>query len=86
MNHPPSSGPATEEVAKTAANTAWMRPRSRGGMMSPTMAIASTMRPPPPSPCIPRARMSHVIEVASPQSAEPARNSPTDRNTIVRRP
>jgi hypothetical protein len=41
--------------------------------MSPTIAWASTIRPPPPTPCTARNAISSLMLLASPDSAEPAR-------------
>ena len=70
---PPSSGPITVETPNTAPKNPWYWPRSRGGMMSPTTAIAVTMSPPPPMPWIARNAISWAIPWLSPQSTEPTR-------------
>ena len=41
--------------------------------MSPTLAIAVTMSPPPPMPWMARKAISCGMSCASPQSAEPSR-------------
>jgi hypothetical protein len=61
------------ETAKTPPNQPWYFPRSRADTTSPTMACASTISPPPPSPWIARKTMSWVMLWLSPHSAEPAR-------------
>ena len=63
----------TLETPKTAPNAPWYLPRSRGGTMSPTIAWASTMRPPPPTPCSARNAISWGMLRARPDSAEPTR-------------
>ena len=63
----------TLATPKTAPNAPWYFPRSRGGTMSPTMAWASTIRPPPPTPCSARNAISSLMLRESPDSAEPIR-------------
>jgi hypothetical protein len=63
----------TLATPKTAPNAPWYLPRSRGGTISPTIAWASTMRPPPPIPWSARNAISSVMLLASPDSAEPTR-------------
>ena len=63
----------TVETPKTAPNSPWYLPRSRGGTMSPTTAIVVTIRPPPPIPWSARKAISWPMSCASPQSAEPTR-------------
>jgi hypothetical protein len=70
---PPSSGPITVETPKTAPKMPWYRPRSRGGMMSPTTAIVVVISPPAPSPCSARNAISSAMFCAIPQSMEPIR-------------
>ena len=48
-------------------------PRSRGGTISPSVAIAPTIRPPAPRPWIARKVISSAIEEERPDSADPAR-------------
>ena len=50
-------------------------PRSRGGTISPRVAIAPTIRPPAPSPCSARNEISIAIDVDRPDSADPIRKS-----------
>lgn len=73
MKTPPSSGPRTLVAPKTAPKSPWYLPRSRGDTRSPTIAIDSTMRPPPPRPWIARKPMSCGMFWAMPQRAEPMR-------------
>ena len=58
---------------KTAPNSPWYRPRSRGGTTSPMIAWVPTNRPPPPSPWIARKAMSSVIVWLSPDRMDPTR-------------
>ena len=58
---------------KTAPNRPWYLPRSRGGTMSPTIAIDSTISPPPPRPWRARKPISCGMFCAMPHSAEPIR-------------
>lgn len=60
---------------KTAPKSPWYLPRSRGGTMSPTIAIDSTISPPPPSPCSARKPMSCGMFCARPHRADPIRKS-----------
>ena len=85
-NHPPISGPSTEESENTPANTPCTLPRSRGAITSPTTDSASTKSPPPPRPWSARETMRKPIDCAIPHIADPVRNSATDTNTIRRRP
>ena len=48
-------------------------PRSRGATMSPSVAIAPTIRPPAPSPWMARKAISWSMDCDRPDSAEPAR-------------
>ncbi len=57
-------------------NQPWYLERSRGGTMSPTMAIAMDISPPAPMPCTARKAASAYIDPASPHSAEPATKAP----------
>ncbi len=77
MNSPPSSGPSTLVAPKTAPNRPWYRPRSRGGTRSPTMAMESTISPPPPRPWRNLKAISSGMFRASPHSTEPARKITT---------
>ena len=63
----------TLATPNTAPNAPWYFPRSRGGTMSPTIAWASTSRPPPPMPWSARNAISSVMLRDSPDSAEPTR-------------
>ena len=47
---PPTSGPPIMATAITPAIMPWYRPRSRGGIRSPMIAITPTIRPPAPRP------------------------------------
>ena len=73
MKNPPSRGPATLAAPNTAPKKPWYRPRSRGLTTSAMIAMASTMRPPAPTPWTARKAMSVPIEVAMPDSTLPAR-------------
>lgn len=73
MKKPPRSGPRTLVTPKTAPKSPWYLPRSRGVTRSPTIAIDSTMSPPPPSPWSARNPISWGMFWAIPQSAEPIR-------------
>ncbi len=75
VKNPPSSGPATLATPKTAPNAPWYLPRSRAGTTSATIAWASTIRPPPPSPCSARNAISSIMFWARPHSAEPIRKT-----------
>jgi hypothetical protein len=86
VKNPPSSGPATLETPNTAPNMPWYFPRSRGGMMSPMMASASAMSPPPPRPCTARPPMSISIDCAAPAMSEPSRKMMMASWNIGRRP
>jgi len=55
-----------------ALSVAYHRGRSRGDATSPMMVCTSGIRPPLPSPCSARARISVSIEGASAQASEPA--------------
>ena len=55
------------------AEDALVRPRSRGAMRSPMVVWDRVIRPPAPSPCSARKRMSWSMVCASPQSTEPMR-------------
>ena len=48
-------------------------PRSRGDTMSPMVAITPTIRPPAPSPCSARNKISWSIVCERPDSADPIR-------------
>ena len=60
-----------------AANTdpirPWYLPRSRGGMIIPTIASVSGKSPPAPMPWIARKTTSCTMFCASPHRAEPTR-------------
>src|SRR5580765_8022353 len=64
---------------KTAPKYPWYLPRSRGGMMSPTTAIVTTISPPPPSPWRARKAISCSMFWLRPQSAELAVDRADDR-------
>ncbi len=55
---PPTTGPMTELIPKTAPVKPWYRPRSRGEKMSPMVEKAMLMSAPPPMPCRARKAMS----------------------------
>ena len=95
VNQPPSSGPATEETPKTAANIPWYLPRSRGGITSPMTARARDIRPPPPRPwtarpaimtLIPGTLRKSAISGEKPQISEPIRKTTIAAWNIGRRP
>jgi hypothetical protein len=65
---------------------AWYRERSRAGVMSPTIAWISELRPPPPTPCRARNAIGIVMLWAVPQNAEPARKTTTENRKIRFRP
>ncbi len=50
-------------------------PRSRSGITSPINAVAVTVIPPAPGPCIARAAISHSMLCAAPLNAEPITNT-----------
>ena len=60
--------------------------RSRGEIKSAMMVCAIGNRPPPPTPCSPRARISIQMSCASAQTTEPAMKIPIAVSRIVRRP
>ena len=66
---PPSSGPISPPMPKTAAKRPMYLPRSEGGKRSPETEKALPIRMPPPMPCSARRPISISIEVAKPQSA-----------------
>ena len=53
----------------------WYLPRSRSGMMSAIIAVAVTVRPPPPMPCSARDPISQLIDSERPASIEATVNS-----------
>ena len=63
---------------KTAPIPPWYLPRSRSGMMSAIIAVAVTVRPPPPMPCKPRMTMSQVMPSDMPHSADATMNRMID--------
>ena len=69
--HPPMSGPATEEKAKTPPMIPMYLPRSRAGITSATTDWERIMRPPPPTPWSARATISQVISGASAPIIDP---------------
>ena len=73
---PPTTGPRTLAVPKTARKNPWYRARSRGGTMSPTIASARENSPPAPRPWTARNRASSVMEVANELSTEPSTKMP----------
>ena len=66
VNQPPSSGPATEERAKTPPMMPMYLPRSRAGTTSAMIACARIISPPPPRPWTARPAISQVMSWASP--------------------
>ncbi|MNW56976.1 hypothetical protein D3C74_347370 [compost metagenome] len=82
VNHPPSSGPATEETAKTAPMIPMYLPRSRAGMTSAIAACDRIMRPPPPRPWTVRPTISMFMSPATAPITEPAMNS---RIAVIKR-
>ena len=86
VKKPPSSGPATLATPKTAPNRPWYLPRSRGGMMSPMMASARAIRPPPPRPWTARPPISIGIDWAAPAIREPIRKMTIASWNMGRRP
>jgi hypothetical protein len=83
---PPSDGPPIMATAMVAAIMPWYRPRSRGGIRSPMIAITPTIRPPAPRPCNARKPMSCPMSWATPESAEPARKITIDARNAPLRP
>ena len=71
VNQPPSSGPATEEMAKTPPMMPMYLPRCRAGTTSAMMACARISRPPPPRPWTARPAISQVMLCARPPMTEP---------------
>ena len=83
--NPPIAGPMIDDAANTAPIKPCHLPRSRGGTMFPITASDSGKRPPAPIPCTARKMTSWVIDVDSPQSAEPIRNTAiAKRNRFLR--
>ena len=74
VNQPPSSGPATEEMAKTPPMMPMYLPRSRGGTTSAMIAWARIISPPPPRPWTARPAISQFMSWASPPMTEPTMN------------
>ena len=71
VNQPPSSGPATEETAKTPPMMPMYLPRSRAGITSAMVACERIISPPPPMPWMTRAMISHVMSGASAPTTDP---------------
>ncbi|MCY1556542.1 hypothetical protein D9M68_933020 [compost metagenome] len=55
-------------------------------MTSATTVMATTIRPPPPSPCTVRARMRKVIELAIADKAAPIRKMTMATCSTILRP
>ena len=83
VNQPPSSGPATEETAKTPPMMPMFLPRSRAGTTSAMIAWERIMSPPPPSPWMTRPTISQFMSPARAPTTEPATKS---RIAAIRRP
>ena len=72
VKNPPSSGPATEDTAKTPPMMPMYFPRSRAGTTSAMAAWDRIISPPPPSPWTTRATMSTSMVPARAPTTDPA--------------
>ena len=75
---PPSVGPSTGPHTTTTPYAAKAWPRISGGKVSARIACSAEERPPPPSPCTIRARISKPRLGASPHSSEATVNTATE--------
>jgi hypothetical protein len=73
VNHPPRSGPATDEIARTPPMIPMYLGRSRKGTTSAMIVCERIIMPLPPTPWMNRPAISQPIESASPAMVEPAR-------------
>lgn len=84
--YPPASGPAMDATPQTPLKNACVRARSASEYSSPTMVMLRGTTAPAPRPCMARAAISMVIDVAAPDSAEPTRKTAIPPRYMRRRP
>ena len=78
VKKPPSSGPATAEIPKTAPIGPMYLPRSEAGTMSAMIACDRIISPPPPRPCTPR----HATSSQKPASVAGSVKKPAEPDPI----
>lgn len=76
MNAPPSSGPTTEAIPKTAAMSPWKTLLFSNGTTAIRTAIAPFIIPAAPSPVIARPRINTTEDGAAPLIADPTSKTP----------
>ena len=86
VNQPPSSGPITELIPKTAPNIPCHLPRSSTGNKSPIIVKAFAVIIPPPIPCNARQAINHSTPGLAPLKSEPIVNIATPDSSSGLRP
>ena len=86
ISTPPSTGPAADDTSATTAISASPKPRCCGGNTRIVIANPSGARMPAPTPWITRKTISHSIDHAAAQSAEPIVKTASPRTKNLRRP